>query len=171
EVRANPSRYADFALPEWIPSLPLAWLIVPLTQGAELLGFVVLMAPRTALDVDWEVRDLLKTASRQAASYLGQIRASEALLEARKLDAFNRMSAFVVHDLKNLVAQLSLMLKNAKRHHDNPAFQADMLGTVEHVVERMNALMLQLRTGAEPVDQPRAVDLEAVVRRACAAKS
>ena len=171
EVRANPSRYADFALPEWIPSLPLAWLIVPLTQGAELLGFVVLMAPRTALDVDWEVRDLLKTASRQAASYLGQIRASEALLEARKFDAFNRMSAFVVHDLKNLVAQLSLMLKNAKRHHDNPAFQADMLGTVEHVVERMNALMLQLRTGAEPVDQPRAVDLEAVVRRACAAKS
>ena len=56
------------------------------------------------------MRDLLKTASRQAASYLGQIRATEALLEARKFDAFNRMSAFVVHDLKNLVAQLSLML-------------------------------------------------------------
>ena len=59
-------------------------------------------------------------------------------MEARKFDAFNRMSAFVVHDLKNLVAQLSLMLKNAERHRDNPEFQRDMLGTVEHVVERMN---------------------------------
>ena len=114
------------------------------------LGFVVLTAPRTAVDVDWEVRDLLKTASRQAASYLGHVRAIEALLEARKFDAFNRMSAFVVHDLKNLVSQLSLMLKNAERHRDNPEFQSDMLLTVEHVVERMNALMLQLRIGRQP---------------------
>jgi putative PEP-CTERM system histidine kinase len=96
---------------------------------------------------------------------------SEALLEARKFDAFNRMSAFVVHDLKNLVTQLSLMLKNAQRHRDNPAFQSDMLLTVQHVVERMNALMLQLRTGAEPVENARLVDLDAVVRRVCAAKS
>jgi putative PEP-CTERM system histidine kinase len=121
--------------------------------------------------VDWEVRDLLKTASRQAASYLGQIRATEALLEARKFDAFNRMSAFVVHDLKNLIAQLTLMLKNAKRHRDNPEFQRDMLSTVEHVVERMNRLMLQLRTGATPVEKPRPVDLEPMVRRVCAAKA
>ncbi len=104
------------------------------------------------------MRDLLKTASRQAASYLGQIRATEALLEARKFDAFNRMSAFVVHDLKNLVAQLSLMLSNAQRHRDNPEFQRDMLATVEHVVERMNGLMLQLRTGTDPVEKPRHVD-------------
>ena len=57
------------------------------------------------------MHDLLKTAGRQAASFLGQMQATEALLEARKFDAFNRMSAFVVHDLKNLVAQLSLMLQ------------------------------------------------------------
>ena len=117
------------------------------------------------------MRDLLKTASRQAASYLGQIRATEALLEARKFDAFNRMSAFVVHDLKNLVAQLSLMLRNAERHRDNPEFQRDMLATVEHVVERMNQLMLQLRTGTTPVEKPRPTDLAPIVRRVCAAKS
>src|SRR5439155_19514750 len=104
------------------------------------LGFVVLDTPRTAVDVNWEVRDMLKTASRQAAGYLGQIHATEALLEARKFEAFNRMSAFVVNDLKNLVAQLSLMLRNAKRHRSNPEFQRDMLTTVEHVVGRMNGL-------------------------------
>ena len=171
EVRDHPSRYEGLALPQWLADLPSAWIVVPLLSGTDLLGMVVLTTPRTPIELDWEVRDLLKTASRQAASFLGQIRAAEALLEARKFDAFNRMSAFVVHDLKNLVSQLSLMLKNAQRHSDNPEFQADMLATVEHVVDRMNGLMLQLRVGATPVDNPRPVDLEAVVRRVCAAKT
>jgi len=170
EYRADTTRYEGLALPENFDALASAWLVVPLLAGTELLGFVVLTKPRTALDVDWEVRDLLKTAARQAASYLGQVRASEALLEARKFEAFNRMSAFVVHDLKNLIAQLSLMLKNAQRHRDNPAFQADMLATVAHVVERMNALMMQLRMGSQPVDNPQHVDLKSLVERVCAAK-
>jgi putative PEP-CTERM system histidine kinase len=171
EVRAAPARYDGLALPAWIDAIPSAWLIVPLQTGPDLIGFVVLTAPRATINVDWEVRDLLKTASRQAASYLGHMIAAEALLEARKFDAFNRMSAFVVHDLKNLVAQLSLMVKNAERHRDNPRFQADMLETVQHVVGRMNALMLQLRSGAEPVENARSVDMDAIVRRVCAAKS
>lgn len=171
DLRSDPSRYDGLAAPSWLESFPSPWLIVPLVTGIELLGFVVLATPRAPVEVDWEVRDLLKTASRQAGSYLGQIRATEALLEARKFDAFNRMSAFVVHDLKNLIAQLSLMLKNAQRHRDNPEFQSDMLATVEHVVERMNALMLQLRTGTKPVENLRHVDLGSVVRRVCLAKS
>jgi len=171
EYAAEPSRYEGLVLPGWLASIPTTWLVVPLPSAAELVGFVLLTKPRTALDVNWEVRDLLKTASRQAASYLGQIRASEALLEARKFDAFNRMSAFVVHDLKNLVAQLTLMLKNSERHAGNPEFQRDMLSTVEHVVGRMNALMLQLRAGTTPVENARPTDLGAVVQRICAAKS
>jgi putative PEP-CTERM system histidine kinase len=63
------------------------------------------------------------------------------------------MSAFVVHDLKNIVAQLSLMVKNAKRLQGNPEFQADMLMTVEHSLERMRQLMLQLR-GDAPAGAP-----------------
>jgi putative PEP-CTERM system histidine kinase len=144
-----------------------AWLVVPLVSGLELIGFIVLGKPRAAIDLNWEVRDLLKVASRQAASFLGQMRATEALLEARKFEAFNRMSAFAVHDLKNLVAQLSLLLKNAERHRDNPAFQRDMLETVEHVTGRMNALMLQLKSGGTPVEKTRAVDVANVVERAC----
>jgi len=170
ECRTKPEAYPGLVLPDWLREAPSAWLVVPLVAGAELLGFVVLATPRTAIDLNWEVRDLLKTASRQAASYLGQIRATEALLEARKFDAFNRMSAFVVHDLKNLVAQLSLMLRNFERHRDNPEFQRDMLSTVAHVVEKMNQLMLQLRIGSTPIDKPRPIDLAPLVARVCAAK-
>lgn len=172
EIAATPTQYPGLQLPAWLAAVRDAWLIVPLPSApADMLGFVVLATPRAAIEVDWEVRDLLKTASRQAASYLGQLRATEALLEARKFDAFNRMSAFVVHDLKNLVAQLSLLIRNAERHRENPEFQRDMLTTVEHVVERMNRLMLQLRAGTAPVENARPVDLEVLVRRVCAAKA
>jgi putative PEP-CTERM system histidine kinase len=171
EYASAPQRYPDLVLPEWLLSLPDAWLVVPLPSRTGLVGFVVLVHSRASLKLDWEVLDLLKTVGRQAASYLGQIQATEALLETRKFDAFNRMSAFVVHDLKNLVAQLSLLLRNAERHRNNPAFQRDMLMTVGNVVERMNRLMLQLRTGATPVEQPRPVNLENVVRQVCVAKS
>lgn len=171
EFAEAPERYPELELPDWLRTMPSAWLVVPLISRTELAGFVVLLNPRAAFDVNWEVLDVLKTASCQAASFMGYLRATESLLEARKFDAFNRMSAFVVHDLKNLVAQLSLMLKNAERHRDNPEFQRDMLSTVEHVVGRMNRLMLQLRTGSEPADKPRATDIAAVARRVCEAKA
>ena len=133
--------------------------------GDDLLGFVLLAQPLTALKLNWEVLDLLKTAGRQAAGYLAQMQATEALLEARKFEAFNRMSAFVVHDLKNIVAQLSLMLKNAERLHDNREFQQDMLLTVESSLEKMRRLMLQLREGATPPGGGRGVELTPIFKR------
>ena len=65
--------------------------------------------------MNWEVNDLLKIAGRQAASYLAQQEAANALLVARQFESFNRMSTFVVHDLKNLVSQLSLLLSNRRK--------------------------------------------------------
>lgn len=165
EYRVAPLKYLDLKVPDWLLEEPLYWLVIPLVVGDELIGIAVLAKPRTSIEVNWEVRDLLKTASRQAASYLAQIYATEALLEVRKFDAFNRMSAFVVHDLKNIVAQLSLMMKNAKRLHDNPEFQKDMLDTVENSLEKMRQLMLQLREGARPPGGVSGVDLVPIARR------
>jgi putative PEP-CTERM system histidine kinase len=165
QFRRDPHRYGDLELPDWITSRPDYWLIVPLSLPDELIGFVTLDRPRAPVDVNWEVTDLLKTAGRQAASYLDQMRATEALLEARKFDAFNRMSAFVVHDLKNIVTQLSLMMKNAQRLRDNAEFQDDMLATVESSLEKMRQLMLQLREGEARADGRSGVELAPIIRR------
>ncbi len=170
EFTTSPERYPGLVLPDWLSAQKDAWLVVPLPADNDLLGFVVLIRPRTSIDINWEVRDLLKTASRQASTFLAQFRAKEALMESEKFNAFNRMSAFVVHDLKNLVAQLVLLLKNAERHRDNPEFQRDMLETVEHVAGRMNQLMLQLRTGTTPMEKPRPVNIGDVIIRIANAK-
>ncbi|MBR0568452.1 PEP-CTERM system histidine kinase PrsK [Azoarcus sp. L1K30] len=166
EYRTSPAVYKGLELPEWLALFPDAWLLIPLKSAGSLVGFVVLTAPRASFEVDWEVLDLLKTAQRQAASYLERMLSAEALLEARKFESFNRMSAFVVHDLKNLVAQLSLMLKNAERHRHNPAFQEDMLETVAHVEARMRALMAQLQE-KRSIDPTRSVDVAAVLESIC----
>lgn len=165
EYRSFSRRYGALQLPSWLQQLAQAWLVVPLMVGEELIGFVVLASARTRVEVNWEINDLLKTAGQQAAGFLAQMQATEALLEVRKFDAFNRMSAFVVHDLKNIVTQLSLMMKNAKRLGHNPEFQQDMLLTVENSLERMRQLMLQLREGATPTGSAFGVSLDDISRR------
>lgn len=165
EYRSFQGRYVDLEIPGWLSKIPDAWLIVPLMVSGEMTGFVILTSARTPIDVNWEVNDLLRTAGCQAAGFLARMQATEALLEARKFDAFNKMSAFVVHDLKNIVTQLSLMLRNAERHRDNPEFQQDMLMTVEHSVERMRQLMMQLREGATPPGTLCGVSLPDVIER------
>lgn len=165
EYRSYPGRYGNLAIPLWLSEIPNAWLVIPLMVGNQMNGFVVLASSRTRIDVNWEVNDLLRTAGCQAAGFLAKMQATEALLEARKFDAFNKMSAFVVHDLKNIVTQLALMLKNAERHRDNPEFQEDMLMTVDHSVERMRQLMMQLREGATPPGTACGVNLPDVIQR------
>lgn len=165
QARRSQPEYEGLCAPSWLLADAKYWLVIPLLVGQDLIGFVLLGRARAHIEVNWEVRDLLKTASRQASSYLAQMQAAEALLEAKKFDAFNRMSAFVVHDLKNIVTQLSLMMKNAKRLRDNPEFQQDMLDTVENSLEKMRQLMLQLREGDKPHGVVSGVDLEQILRR------
>lgn len=161
----QPELYAGLDMPQWLLAVPRAWLVVPLMLGDRLQGFVLLTRSRGRVRLNWEVSDLLRTAGRQAASYLAQAQAAEALVIARQFESFNRMSAFVVHDLKNLVAQLSLMLANAEHHKHNPEFQDDMLSTVENSVEKMNRLLTQLRTGGGSEQADSEIDLPALLRQ------
>lgn len=158
ELAQSPERYSGLGLPEWLKQQDAAWLVVPLLDAGELLGFMVLLEPLAPLEIDWEVLDLLKTAAVQAASYLGQLEALEALAEARQFEGFNRLSAFIMHDLKNIIAQQSIIVRNAARHRQNPAFIDDALGIMEHSVAKMSRLLELLRSGPGDV-RPTELDL------------
>jgi putative PEP-CTERM system histidine kinase len=170
EYETQPERYSGLKLPQWLRSIPNASLVVPLMLHERLLGFLVLARSLGGIRLNWEVNDLLKMAGRQAAGYLGQLEAAEALLVARQFESFSRMSAFVVHDLKNLVAQLSLMLSNAVKHRSNPEFQQDMISTVEYSVEKMRRLLAQLHGVDQEALRPARVKLEDSLQRVIAAK-
>ncbi len=170
ECAQHPDRYDGLAVPEWMGSFPRSRLVVPLILQGGLFGFVVLQNSRSPLKLNWEVIDLLGIAGSQAASHLAQQDAATALMVARQFESFNRMSTFVVHDLKNLVAQLSLMASNAERHRDNPEFQRDMQETVSYSVQKMKLLLQKLGRAARP-EKPVPLAVEQVVRQAVALKA
>ncbi|MCW8885805.1 MAG: PEP-CTERM system histidine kinase PrsK [Motiliproteus sp.] len=145
EYQKYSHRYPGLELPEAMVSAEDLWLIVPLIHQSELFGFVGLRKPRADRSINWEDYDLLKALGGQLATLIALRKASEALGEARQFEAFNRLSAFVVHDLKNIVAQLSLVVTNAERHRNNPEFIDDALDTLSNAVGRMNRLLGQLR--------------------------
>ncbi len=149
EYIRDPAHYGRVRLPAWLSDMPRARLLIPLLVEHTLLGFMLLSAPRAAQALSWEDLDLLKTVGRQVGSFLGQQENHQALAQARQFEAFNRLTAFLMHDLKNIAQQQSLIVQNAKKHRHNPAFIDDMVLTVESSVARMKRLLDQLqRTGA-----------------------
>jgi putative PEP-CTERM system histidine kinase len=147
-----PERYEGLtAIPEWLRSVPRAWLAVPLMQRERLFGIIIIGRARARRDLTWEDFDLLKTVGRQAASYLVEEETSEALVEARQFEAFNKRFAFIAHDIKNLASQLSLIVTNAERHRDNTAFQQDASDTLKRSVEKLNKMLRQLSAQPQSV--------------------
>ena len=158
-------------VPAWLQDDPAAWIVVPLIHGDRLAGAIVLARPPIDRRLDWEDLDLLRVAGRQAASYLAEDRAAQALAEAQRFDEFNRRFAFLLHDIKNVASQLSLVARNAERHADNPAFRADMIETLRDGAGRMTPLLGRLgeRDAARPEPlQP--VDVAALAQRLAAAQ-
>lgn len=165
ELATSPDTYADVVVPGWLRDIPRAWLIVPLLHHERLHGVLLLAQPRAPRSVDREDYVLLTTVGRQAASYLAERASARALAEAQQFDEFNRRFAFVLHDIKNLVSQLSLLVQNAEKHKNNPAFQEDMLETVEESVEKMNALLVRLHAGGKEVAVNAIVVLEPLLQK------
>ncbi|GAA0258456.1 XrtA/PEP-CTERM system histidine kinase PrsK [Rhodanobacter caeni] len=153
--------------PEGLRALPRAWLLVPLVLEDRLVGIVVVAQSRARRTFDWEDIDLLRAAGSQVAGTLAQAVNARRLAEARQFEGFNRLTAFLMHDLKNVAAQQSLLLQNAERHKRNPAFVDDMLTTVANSVGRISRLLEQLRGGVAPANLNR-VQLAAVIERALA---
>jgi putative PEP-CTERM system histidine kinase len=131
-------------LPKWLIDERAVWVAIPLLHNQRLVGLVVLAAPDYRRQLDWEDFDLLRTAGNQAASSLAEALGQEALSQAQRFEEFNRRFAFILHDIKNLVSQLSLLARNAERYADNPEFREDMVATLRGSVGKMNDLLERL---------------------------
>ena len=171
-VRAGTAPAEECAsVPAWLRECSEAWAIVPLMHGGALVGAIVLARPPIDRALDWEDFDLLRVAGRQAASYLAEDRAHAALADAARFDEFNRRFAFILHDIKNLVSQLTLVARNAERHADNPDFRVDMVATLRDSSDRMNALLARLSQHGPVRGEPlQPLDVMAIVERVAIAR-
>jgi putative PEP-CTERM system histidine kinase len=144
EMQAHPGRYEGLDVGGLMDGQDDWWLIVPMLLGKRLSGFIVLQKPRVVPVLNFEDHDLLKTVGRHVGTHIDQAEADRRLAEASQFGAYNRLTAFLMHDLNNLIAQQSLVVKNAERFRDNPAFVDDAIDTIAHSVTRMKRLMEQL---------------------------
>jgi putative PEP-CTERM system histidine kinase len=172
ELRASPDVYGNLSLPEAIRRTPERGaagdrLIVPLTHIDSLIGFVVLAGPPPPFEPNFEDRDLLKMMGRHVAVHLAQYEADRRLAENRQFETYHRLTAFVMHDLRNLAAQLALIVSNAEQHRRNPQFVDDAIDTIANSTERMQRLIEQLQR-REMQGATRRVSLPELARRACA---
>jgi putative PEP-CTERM system histidine kinase len=166
EQRRMPDLYQNIAVPQAIAEHPEWRLAVPLIQQKEMLGAVLLERPAEPFELTYEDRDLLKTVGQHVATHLAQHEADRRLAESRQFDAYHRLTAFVMHDLKNLAAQLSLIVANAEKHRRNPDFVDDAISTIANSTSRMQRLIEQLQ-GREIQSISRNVALGEVARQAC----
>jgi len=163
ELESHASEYEGLDLPVCLSSIDRCWLIVPLVGMNNLMGFIVLANPMVVREVNWEDRDLLKTAAMQISSYLTVLMTTDALAEARQFEAFNRISSYMVHDLKNIAAELELVARNAEKHIKNPEFIADAFETVEDTAAAIQRLLDQLRNRHVNVEKKVTIDLAVLV--------
>ncbi len=141
EYRMSAKKYNNLALPGWITASERIWLILPLFNGDNLSGLMMLARPHGNVSFDWEDVDLLKTVGFQTAAYIALLRTTDALSEARQFETFNRLSAFMVHDLKNIVAQLTFITSNFPKYRDKPEFIDDAVETISHASDKMKKLL------------------------------
>ena len=166
EHARSPDTYQNVMLPGFICDDRERYrFVLPLVHGADMIGFMALAAPPPPFNPTFEDRDLLKTVGRHVATHLAQHETDRQLADSRQFEAYHRLTAFVMHDLKNLAAQLSLIVSNAEKHKRNPEFVDDAISTIANSTGRMQRLIEQLQR-REVQTTVRRVSLGEVARRA-----
>jgi putative PEP-CTERM system histidine kinase len=148
ECGRDPASQPSFQLPPSVAGTANWRLIVPVSFRDDLLGMIVLREPDGGFTLTFEDRDLLKTAARHVATHVAQHQAETRLAEARQFEAYSRLAAFMLHDLKNAAAQLQMVVANAERHRDSREFFDDAIDTVANASGRISRLIGQLGQGA-----------------------
>ncbi len=146
----------------WFGGEEDGWLIIPLWLSEQLFGFVVLKNPVIPTRLDIEDIDLLTTVAHHVSLAFFLQKTDAELQHAQRFKDMNQMTAFLVHDLKTVLSQLSLLVENARLHKENPMFVDDMINTVEHATKKMQRLMQQLREPSLRKER-RTVDLIAML--------
>jgi putative PEP-CTERM system histidine kinase len=145
ELRTQPYVYEELKVNHGLLNGVSFQLVVPIYDDEEFWGMVVMQgSDNTSKKLNWELRDYLTAVNAQISNFLFHHKAAQELAENAQFAAFTRMSAFIVHDLKNVLAQIDLILSNAEQHKDNPEFIADTFETLQHTKARMDKMLHQL---------------------------
>lgn len=141
-----------------------ARVCVPLIANGQVVGMILLSDRVDGHPYQVDEFDILQCIGDQVAAALLRLRMTAELMQSKELEAFQTMSAFFVHDLKNAAASLSLTLENLPVHFNDPAFRTDAFRGIERTVSRIHQLIERLSTLRNRLEMnPTEVDLNELV--------
>jgi putative PEP-CTERM system histidine kinase len=126
--------------------------VIPLSAGNEFLGLLTLNERLRREPFVFEDFELLNTFADQMATNMLNLKLSENLQEKKQWEALQTMSAFMIHDLKNLASTLSLTVQNLPIHFDNPEFQDDALMMMKQSVNKINSMCRNLSILSQKIE-------------------
>ncbi|MDH3973637.1 MAG: PEP-CTERM system histidine kinase PrsK [Deltaproteobacteria bacterium] len=139
-------------------------LCSPLNAGGTIEGFVLQQEDVSGEPYRSDDFEFLTAVTTQAAVQLKNITLSQELIQVKEVDMFNKMSSFIMHDLKNLTNSLSLVSQNAAKNMDNPEFQKDAVKAIDNTVNRMKSLIEKLSSAPKKMDlKKERVDIKALI--------
>jgi putative PEP-CTERM system histidine kinase len=169
DLRVKGSEWAEGimrAYPSYFGEFQLRWAI-PLETGGQLIGCITMNDDRvgkTPLSI--EDQDLLHAYAVHLAARVLQIRLSEKLRRTQEIESFQNVSAFFVHDLKNVASRLSLTMQNLPAYFDNPEFRDDALKLIAESVAKIDGTIGRLSSLKQKIELKRAEgDLNACVAK------
>lgn len=152
---------------EFLASKTATVLCSPLIADDEIIGFILQSKDITGESYGHDDFQLLKAISTQAAVQIKNLRLANDLMSAREVEAFGRMSSFIMHDLKNLTNSLSLVSQNAKHNINNPEFQQDAIKTIDATVKRMQMLINRLSAVPKGLEiKKHSIDMKGLINSA-----
>ncbi|TKB46617.1 XrtA/PEP-CTERM system histidine kinase PrsK [Thalassotalea mangrovi] len=155
EYDKSPQTYQDLKLQHHTLRNENIEVLVPVYFQQQLTGVFAMTRPATKGFLNWEDRDFLFALTKQLGNYLSLQEAQRQLAQTQQFAVFHRMSAFVLHDLKNIQAQLGLITTNAERHRENPEFINDVFATVNSASMRLQKVVRQLASKSmEKIKEP-----------------
>ena len=125
-------------------------ILSPLIIKDQFVGILGLSGTMSKYPLDQEDYDLVRTVSKQVAGSFLNARLSRDLVQAKEMETFHAFSAFVIHDLKNFVSMLSLVVHNAKGNFEDPEFRADALQSISQTADKMKRMMDRLAVLSRP---------------------
>ena len=131
---------ADFPVLEELGNVTDARFIIPLRGKESLLGFLAVGKKVRHREISLEDRELLEVLGNQTASALLNVSLFRKVAEVSEVEAFRNMSAFFLHDMKNLANQLSLTVENLPKYYDNQEFREDALNVLSESVDRIKRI-------------------------------
>jgi putative PEP-CTERM system histidine kinase len=145
ELRTRPFVYEGLKVNHSLLNAVSFQMVIPIYNDEQFWGMAAIQgSDNTTKRLNWELRDYLTAVNAQITNFLFHHQAAQELAENAQFAAFTRMSAFVLHDLKNVMAQIDLILSNAEQHKDNPEFIEDTFETLQHTKARMDKMLIQL---------------------------